>query len=138
MKTEKIAAALRCCRTVDCGNCPKGLVLEEAGPTCYEQLLPDAADRLEELVDRCARYAEEIAVLRQRQRWIPVTERLPETDEFVLAVVSGKPTVNITLENAVQLASFWRDDGWAVSEWPEWEDPQVSYWMPLPEAPEEG
>ena len=28
--------------------------------------MEDAADRLEELVDRCARYAEEIAVLRKR------------------------------------------------------------------------
>ena len=28
----------------------------------------DAADRLEELLDRCARYAEEIAVLRERQK----------------------------------------------------------------------
>lgn len=28
----------------------------------------DAADRLEELVDRCARYADEIAVLREKMK----------------------------------------------------------------------
>ena len=28
----------------------------------------DAADKIEELVERCARYAEEIAVLRERQK----------------------------------------------------------------------
>lgn len=41
-------------------------------------LCVEASYKIEELVDRCARYAEEIAVLRERQRWIPVTERLPE------------------------------------------------------------
>ena len=30
------------------------------------------------LTDRCARYAEEIAVLQEREKWVPVTERLPE------------------------------------------------------------
>ena len=34
-----------------------------------------AADLIEKLTDRCARYAEEIAVLQARQKWIPVTER---------------------------------------------------------------
>ena len=29
-----------------------------------DRIIEDAADRLEELVERCARYAEEIAVLR--------------------------------------------------------------------------
>jgi hypothetical protein len=29
-----------------------------------DRIIEDAADRLDELVDRCARYAEEIAVLR--------------------------------------------------------------------------
>lgn len=29
-----------------------------------------AADQLEKSVDRCARYAEEIAVLQERQKWI--------------------------------------------------------------------
>ena len=31
---------------------------------CLDRIIEDAADRLDELVDRCARYAEEIAVLR--------------------------------------------------------------------------
>lgn len=44
-------------------------------------LLDAAASALEEQRDRCARYAEEIAVLQERQRWIPVEERLPEEAE---------------------------------------------------------
>ena len=42
------------------------------------ELLDAAADLIEKLTDRCARYAEEIAVAQERTRWIPVTERLPE------------------------------------------------------------
>lgn len=42
------------------------------------ELLDAAADLIERLTDRCARYAEEIAVLREQTRWVPVTERQPE------------------------------------------------------------
>lgn len=74
MKTEKIAAALRCSYQLpgpelDCRTC--GYRMEEtvdgvdyAGCDCG-RMIADAADRLEELVDRCARYAEEIAVLQK-------------------------------------------------------------------------
>lgn len=138
MKTSEIIAALRCCASAGWSGCSycrrEELDVEEVG--CGDALKLFAADRLEELVERCARYAEEIAVLRERQRWIPVTERLPETDELVLAIVSGRPSFQLRLENAIELASFWRDDGWVLEEFPEWEDPQVSHWMPLPAEPE--
>ena len=41
-------------------------------------ILREAAGLIEKLTDRCARYAEEIAVLQEREKWVPVTERLPE------------------------------------------------------------
>ncbi len=75
MKTEKLVAALRCSSSVpspqlDCRRC--AFHVEEtvdgrdyAGCDC-DRMVVDAADRLEELVDRCARYAEEIAVLREQ------------------------------------------------------------------------
>lgn len=75
MKTEKIAAALRCSSQVpgpqlDCRTCSYHVEetvdgVDYAGCDC-DRIAVDAADRLEELVDRCARYAEEIAVLRER------------------------------------------------------------------------
>ena len=43
----------------------------------------DGADLIEKLTDRCARYAEEIAVAQERTRWIPVEERLPEPPKEV-------------------------------------------------------
>ena len=42
------------------------------------ELLDAAADLIEKLADRCARYAEEIAVAQEKTRWVPVTERLPD------------------------------------------------------------
>lgn len=79
-----------------------------------------------------------IAAIREQEqrRWIPVAERLPGNDDFVLVIASGK-SGNITLDNAIELASFSMDEGWILEMWPEWEDPKVTYWMPLPEPPEE-
>ena len=54
-----------------------------------------------------------------------------------IVIVSGKPKRNITLDNAYELASFSVDEGWILEEWPEWEDPDVKYWIPLPEPPKE-
>ena len=68
--------------------------------------------------------------------WIPVGERLPdEYDGLVLAQVSGKPRENITLNNALQLACYISEagEGWIVEEYPEWENPNVIAWRPLPE-----
>lgn len=77
MRTEKIAAALRCSSRVpgpqmDCRTCPYHMEetidgVDYAGCDC-DRIAVDAADRLEEMVERCARYAEEIAVLRERGR----------------------------------------------------------------------
>lgn len=76
-----------------------------------------------------------------QQRWIPVSERLPEDEddgETVLAVVFGKPHKNITLHHAIMTAEYFYQGGWLVDEYPEWENPIVTHWMPLPEPPKEG
>lgn len=67
--------------------------------------------------------------------WISVDDRLPETDDDVIAIVSGKPKRNILLDKAPMLASYWRD-GWYVNDYPGWENPEVTYWMSIPEMPE--
>ena len=72
----------------------------------------------------------------ERARWIPCSERLPGLPIDVLAVVSG--TVgNIRLVNSLEIGSFHVDEGWILEMWPEWEDPNVTHWQPLPEPPEE-
>lgn len=68
--------------------------------------------------------------------WISVKDRLPSTDETVLAIVYGRPRKNIQLVAACQLGA-WTEEGWILDEYPEWETPSVTHWMPLPEPPEE-
>ena len=69
MKTEELVAALRKCGSVGagCDGCP----FENGGAIdaewCGDALVRAAADRLEEYVDRCKRYADEIMELREQQ-----------------------------------------------------------------------
>lgn len=69
--------------------------------------------------------------------WISVKERLPEDGESILMIVSGKPKDNITLIGVYAIGDYSDDEGWIVDEYPEWENPNVIYWMPLPEPPDE-
>lgn len=76
-----------------------------------------------------------------RSEWIIVKERLPDDEkdgETVLAVVSGKPHENITLCHVLMTAGYFPEEGWVVNEYPEWENPTITHWMPLPEPPKEG
>lgn len=92
-----------------------------------------SAEKLRDAVAQAARLAAEA-----EREWVSVEERMPEDDGDVLAIVSGYPTPNITLENVIVVAAYCGSEGWYVNEYPEWEDPTVTYWMPLPEPPEEG
>ena len=72
--------------------------------------------------------------------WISVEDRLPEDNvdgETVLAVVSGKPRENIELIGALMTAGYFTGEGWVINEYPEWENPTVTHWMPLPQPPKE-
>lgn len=69
MKTEEIVRSLRWCGTgteESCDDCAFEPQHDEDAVGCVGGLCDAAADKIEELVDRCARYAEEIAVLRER------------------------------------------------------------------------
>lgn len=136
MKNEEIVRALRRLKvetgSLPCIGCGRGHRCGVHG--C--RIMREAAELIEKLTDRCARYAEEIAVLQERQRWIPVEERLPEGDDAVLAVVSGKPMENITLIGSVQIAVYCAEAGWFITEFPGRDEPTVTHWMPLPAAPE--
>ena len=99
MTEKETVAALRCISTAGgenaCEHCPywkEEEVPEEERPiygadtwhSCdVDRVGLDGVDLIERLTDRCARYAEEIAVAQERQRWIPVTERLPATPKEV-------------------------------------------------------
>lgn len=98
--------------------------------------LVEAADRIANQSTHIAALQQEIEKLRaQLPRWIPVEERLPDYDDLVLVIASGKPKENITLDEAFELATLY-SDGWCLETWPEWTGANVTYWMPLPEPPE--
>lgn len=59
------------------------------------------------------------------------------SDECVLAIVSGKPRKNITLDKAYCLANYSKDEGWIIDGFEEWETADVHCWMPLPALPTE-
>ena len=64
--------------------------------------------------------------------WIPVSERLPENGYGVLVTVNGKHN-NITFVDALEIAEYDGDFGWIVEGYPQWTDPDVTAWQPLPE-----
>lgn len=102
-----------------------------------------AADTIEELNDftdsQCARLLKKLQEAEKAiPRWISVEERLPDFYETVLVIASGKPKKNIALDHAIMTAVHYESDGWGLDEFPEFETPEVTHWMPLPEPPEEG
>ena len=85
--------------------------------------------------DTLANIAEEIAVAQDQQRWIPVTERLPEVSnswgvsDVVLCIISdpsGYPPPN------PGLCVYLEDGRWTCHG----QIVRVTHWMPLPDGPE--
>lgn len=75
---------------------------------------------------------EGIERLKEQHRWIPVEERLPEEDTIVLLTVSGLYSC-ITFSDAIELGNLCSDGEWFIEGYPDWDDPNVTAWMPLPE-----
>lgn len=114
MTDKEIVQALRCCASGESEEeCP---FTEKYGCDGCPKVSADLIERL----------TAENAALREKQRWVLVTERLPEKQQRV--IVRCK-TVGTTV-------------GWIMfGEWVTDLGPgcgEVTHWMPLPEAPEEG
>lgn len=102
------------------------------------RIVREAADLIEKLTDRCARYAKEIAVLQEREKWVPVTERLPETNEFEEAGGMSKVVLGIVKNDSGSslfnpcLCVYLSDGRWIFRGKPV----TVTHWRPLPDGPE--
>ena len=120
-KEKEIVQALRCISTVcsatdrDCLKC--GYFRKWFGCDA-DRLSTDAADLIERLTA-------ENAALREKKRWISVTEKTPEYD---------MPQLALNADGDALIANY------AYGEWFDtWgQDVEVTHWMPLPEATEEG
>ena len=153
MTYEEIIQALRCCakglgHDDACENCKVGETqdrreyIEFAAANVIERLTAENADLRKEiewkdmviaLAQRKQAEAEaERAVLREKQRWIPVTERFPERDVQVLGWYKDNPFSPYRPEVVA-----WNGNGW-VFVYAHRYVTNVTHWMPLPKAPEEG
>ena len=74
-------------------------------------------------------------ILTPPNEWVSVEDAMPPEHEPVLCIVDGKPKPNITLEDAYQIGSWNKADGWIIDEYLDWEDADVSWWMSLPAPP---
>ena len=143
MTGKEIAQELRCCAEGDCKDCA------EDKQRCQENLLDKAAETIERLTA-------ENAALREKQRWIPVTERPPEERTLVNVVwVNREPEPYYKKIKGVPFsdtACFYRGRWYwdspvvldLLAEYGEDEidlvdeEVEITHWMPLPEAPKEG
>ena len=68
-------------------------------------------------------------------RWIPVTERLPEVNKYVLGYFKDGSMTAVCFFGIDEHMTFWRactDEGWEADC-----DSEPTHWMPLPEPPKE-
>ena len=147
MTEKEIVQALRQCAKSDCSSCGTCPIFPDR--ECVEHLATAAASLIERLTA-------ENAALREKQRWIPVTERPPEERVLVNVVwvnrvpepyykkIKGVPFS----DTACFYRGRWYWDSPAVldllAEYGEDEIDlvdeavEITHWRPLPEAPEEG
>ena len=134
MKNKEIVQALRCCADYSCSaKCPAF----PAGLDCREEMHKEVLALLERLTA-------ENAALREKQRWILVTERPPEKQAWYHVAIRDKKTMRVSVEQdlySVETAkNFGHEIGFCkANRWPEREE--LIAWMQFPsapEAPEEG
>ena len=118
-KEKEIVRALRCCAEGECKDC----AMHEDKQRCQENLLDKAAEAIERLTAENAKAEAERDALREKKRWISVTEKTPEYD---------MPQLALNADGDALIANY------AYGEWFDtWgQDVEVTHWMPLPEAPE--
>lgn len=120
MTGKELVQALLCCADGECKDCS----MHEDKQSCQENLLNKAAESIERLTA-------ENAELREKPRWIPVAERLPERDVQVLGWYKDNPFSQYRPEVVA-----WNGNGW-VFVYAHRYVTNVTHWMSLPEAPEE-
>lgn len=140
MKTEEIVRSLRWCGTgaeEGCGDCAFEPQCDEDAVGCVGGLCDAAADKIEELVDRCARYAEAIAVLRERGKRVAVTERRPKRDgRYLCWYTFGKERDSVLYQSMVfcQVLDYYATDPRPHFQHEGTHGMAVTHWMDIPEV----
>lgn len=105
MTGQEIVQALRCCKFgVPCEKCPV-----VGNKDCFDEVNTAAAELIERLTA-------ENAALREKQRWIPVTERMPEPETDVLAVCNRNGYIFVIPAIYEDGKMLTRDSAWNWSD----------------------
>ena len=137
-KIEEIVESLRGCVLDVALTCDKCVATGEMDCNCRSELMLTAANYIEqlqqELIDEryrhdrlqdfCVAQGEELSKLKAQQRWIPVTERLPEESGRYLT--RERFGTDILSYEVLKTKGKWKT-----------KYKNVTHWMPLPERPKE-
>ena len=97
-----------------------------------------ATDLIERLTAENAKAEAERDALQEKQRWIPVTERMPNTIPCNAGTEYSEAVIVWTTGNKAMIAVWDGIDFICPTDfWEAWGE-EITHWMPLPEAPEEG
>ena len=127
MTDKEIIQVLRICTThieKGCGLCPQMKYVR-----CTERLADEAITMIERLTAKNA-------ALREKQRWIPVTERMPNTIPCNAGTEYSEAVILWTTGNKAMIGVWDGIDFVCPTDfWEAWGE-EITHWMPLPEAPE--
>lgn len=138
MMYEELAGDLRYCYKGDCNGCRR---YTKDTRFCYD-LLRDAADAIEELNGFLCEAERDRDEYRERldktndillNRWIPVTERMPEMHDEVLICNEDYGKTDLGFATV----ALWDGSDW-INAWNRAGTLHyVTHWMPIPEPPKE-
>lgn len=142
METVEILSALRHCTSdLGCDTCPMRAGIEQRA-FCVATLLKESKTAITDLLAgidaskrRCAQAQAERDALREKQRWIPVTERMPNTIPCNAGTEYSEVVIVWTTGNKAMIAVWDGIDFICPTDfWEAWGE-EITHWMPLPEAP---
>lgn len=147
MKSDDIIKALECCKDRRCEGCVREInhyvdesicrldLIEHALHliNCQKKEIETQAVNMEALETGTKREKERAD---RQSRWIPVTERLPEICENVIVYVVYHSSRYVNVIRSVVPAYYTEDGFWMYGRGIRLQN--VTHWMPLPDAPEEG
>lgn len=136
---EEIAKSLRVCATVgnDCEGCIYNLCLDVGH--CYLSLRKIAVDMIEDQAKRIRELEAELAKLREENRWIPTSERLPDLDDGTTLLDGEMVAVEVLvmIQDAEKSTCLYFDgEDFFDYTGDELIPYRVTRWMPMPKGSE--
>ena len=151
MTDNDIIKALECCVHQNCAECQLNKLafcMDALGSQALDLINRQKAEieRLQHICAELSKEDEKMVERGEKMCWIPAAVKLPEEDECeYLVIVNGEytndeyangPYATQRFERAVEIALYSEEEGWILEAYPDWDEPVITHWMPLPEPPE--